>query len=229
MAMIDCHHLTKSFGHVTALRGVSMALTAGRVTGLLGPNGAGKSTLLRIVLGLVSADSGTVRIAEGPHARIGASVDGPAFYPWLSGAQNLSALLGPAGVTRRELTAALDRVGLLSVAGRRVSGYSAGMRQRLAIAAAIAGAPPVVLLDEPTNGLDPAGFLELRGVIEAERARGAAVLFSSHLLAEAAQVCDDVVMLSQGSVVVDGPLADITADGLTLEEHFIRSTTGTLT
>ncbi|ANY08990.1 ABC transporter ATP-binding protein [Pseudonocardia sp. HH130630-07] len=211
--------LRKVFGSVTAVDGVDLDVPAGSVFGMLGPNGSGKTTLIRMLLGLTRPTSGTVEllgrpVPEGLPAAlpdVGALVEGPGFHPFLSGRENLRrvAAVEPrlaAGQIRPAVETALDRVGLTAAAGRRFRGYSLGMKQRLGLAAALLVPRRLVVLDEPTNGLDPAGTREVRAVVAQLRDAGATVLLSSHLLAEVEAVCSHVAVLKHGSLLASGRL-----------------------
>jgi len=215
-AVIECHGLTKRYRGATALAGLDLTVEAGQVFGFLGPNGAGKTTTLRILLGLVTATSGQAWLngKQVPDptglAHVGAMIEEPAFYPWLTGRSNLDLLaLSGARLQARgeELAAALDRVGLTGVADRKVKGYSQGMRQRLGLAAALLRRPGLLLLDEPANGMDPAGIREFRTLLRSLASDGTTVFLSSHLLAEVEQVCDQVAVLQAGRLVDQGPAA----------------------
>ena len=213
-AVIECRELTKRYRGTTALAGLDLTVEAGQVFGFLGPNGAGKTTTLRILLGLVSATSGQAwlngkRIPDPDGlADIGAMIEEPAFYPWLTGRRNLDLLaLSGAQPPARAIPAVLDRVGLTGVADRKVKGYSQGMRQRLGLAAALLRRPALLLLDEPANGLDPAGIKEFRTLLRSLADDGTTVFLSSHLLAEVEQVCDQVAVIHAGRLVDQGPAA----------------------
>lgn len=201
-------------GRVVALDNLTLEIPVGGVFGLLGPNGAGKSTLLRIICGLVRADAGEVRILgepPGPQARqrLGALIDAPLFYPFLTGREVLAVLARTSGATA-DTEALLHRVGLASAADRRVASYSLGMKQRLGIAAALVGDPAVVVLDEPTNGLDPDGVLEVRGLVrDLSKRDGRTVLLSSHLLDEVQRVCDHVAILVEGRLAAAGQVDEL--------------------
>ncbi len=209
-AVIECLSLTKRYGGVTALAGLDLTVEPGVVFGFLGPNGAGKTTTLRILLGLVTASSGQAWLNGRPVpdpaglARVGAMIEEPAFYPWLTGRANLAVLArsGPAGAG---IGSALARTGLAEVADRKVKGYSQGMRQRLGLAAALMRQPSLLLLDEPANGLDPAGIAEFRGLLRSLADGGTTVFLSSHLLAEVEQVCDQIAVIQSGRLVSRGP------------------------
>src|SRR6516164_9370851 len=205
-SVIECRELTKRYRGTTALAGLDLTVEAGQVFGFLGPNGAGKTTTLRILLGLVTATSGQAWLngKQVPDpaglARVGAMIEEPAFYPWLTGRRNLE-LLARSGA---RLPA---RGGLTGVADRRVKGYSQGMRQRLGLAAALLRRPALLLLDEPANGMDPAGIREFRTLLRSLADDGTTVFLSSHLLAEVEQVCDQVAVLQAGRLVNQGPAA----------------------
>jgi ABC-2 type transport system ATP-binding protein len=186
------------------------------VTGFLGPNGAGKSTTLRMLLGLIHANSGegTIggrRYEELPHpsAHVGVVLEEASFHPGRSGRNHLRVLAAAGNHPDHRVDEVLDSVGLTGAANRRVKGYSMGMRQRLAIAVALLGDPEVLILDEPANGLDPPGIRWMRDMLRSEAARGRAVLVSSHLLSEVAQVADDVVVLARGVLRASGPLESV--------------------
>jgi ABC-2 type transport system ATP-binding protein len=217
--VIRCEGLTKRYGDVTALDGLDLTVRAGQVFGLLGPNGAGKTTTLRILLGLIRPTSGRAWLNGRPAgdpgglAGVGAMIEEPAFYPWLTGRRNLEvlALTGAPPADADLVAAALARVGLAGAAGRKVKGYSQGMRQRLGLAVALLRRPPVLLLDEPANGLDPAGIAEFRTLLRGLAAEGSTVFLSSHLLPEVEQVCDQVAVVRSGRLVEQGPLAGLAA------------------
>ncbi|MFP5317975.1 MAG: ABC transporter ATP-binding protein [Acidimicrobiia bacterium] len=216
MEPILVEQLTKRYGPVLAVDDLSFAVPAGRVTGFLGPNGAGKTTTLRVLLGLVHATSGSAtfggtRYADLPHpaSRVGAVLEATSFHPGRRARDHLRILATAARLPAARVDATLDRVGLRDAASRRVGGFSLGMRQRLGLAAALLGDPEVLVLDEPTNGLDPDGVRWLRSLIRSMAAEGRTVLVSSHLLSEVAQTVDDVVILANGRLVSQGPLAEV--------------------
>jgi ABC-2 type transport system ATP-binding protein len=210
---VETHRLTKRFGAKTAVNGVELLVPRGSAFGYLGPNGAGKTTLIRVLLGLTRADAGTMSLLGYPvprHrdaalARVGAIVDEPRFYHHLTGRQNLRLL-----AAARE-PAALERVGLAHRADDRVSGYSMGMRQRLGVAACLLGDPEMLLLDEPMNGLDPAGMAQMRDIIRSMVAEGRTVVLSSHLLDEVERTCDAVAIVDRGSIIAQGPISELLA------------------
>jgi len=219
---VEAHGLTKRFGANKAVNGVELLVPRGSAFGYLGPNGAGKTTLIRVLLGLTRADAGTMSLLGYPvprHrdaalARVGAIVDEPRFHSHLTGTQNLRLLAAAREPAARDrIGPALERVGLAPRAGDRVLEYSMGMRQRLGVAACLLGDPELLLLDEPMNGLDPAGILEFRGLIRSLVDEGRTVLLSSHLLDEVEKTCDQVAIVDQGTVVVQGAVGEIAAQG----------------
>jgi ABC-2 type transport system ATP-binding protein len=219
-AAIVIDRLSKRFGKVQAVSDMSFDVAAGRVTGFLGPNGAGKSTTLRMLLGLIHADRGTGTIygrryedLEHPSRQVGAVLENASFHPGRSGRNHLRVLAAAGEHPLERVTELLEQVGLTAAADRRVKGYSMGMRQRLAIAAALLGDPEVLILDEPTNGLDPPGIRWVRDLLRAEAARGRAVLVSSHLLSEVEQSVDDVVVIAKGVMRANGPIERVLGDG----------------
>ena len=193
--LVETNALTKRYGRTLAVDDVSLTVRTGEVYGFLGPNGAGKTTTMRMLLGLVRPTSGSLRIAgrapgdRGHLDQVGALVEGPAFYPYLSGRQNLRALARHAGVSIDRVDVVLDQVELTDRAGSRYDTYSLGMKQRLGLAAALLKDPRLLILDEPTNGLDPAGMADMRALIRGLSRDGVTVLLSSHLLGEVQQVC----------------------------------------
>jgi ABC-2 type transport system ATP-binding protein len=213
--------ISKRYGLREALRGVDLIARPGRLHGLLGPNGAGKTTLLRVLLGLVRSDAGTVRLlggrADGPTGRlprgIAGFVEAPAFYPYLSGRNNLELLARLDRAERsgqpKRIGDALEQVGLAAEADVTVAGYSAGMRQRLGVAAALLRSPQLLLLDEPTSSLDPAGARDVRGLAKRAADEGAAVLFSSHDMAEVEALCSDLTVIDRGRVVFAGTVDEL--------------------
>jgi ABC-2 type transport system ATP-binding protein len=220
---LQVSNLAKTYkGGFSAVRGVSFSVQPGMVLGLLGPNGAGKTTVLRMLMGLIRPTAGTITafgetVAPGAPvlARIGAFVEGPGFLPHLSGAENLRLYWAATGrpAAKGHIDEALEIAGLGASIQRRVGTYSQGMRQRLAIAQAMLGLPELLVLDEPTNGLDPPQIHAMREVLRAYAARGRTVVVSSHLLAEVEQTCSHVVVMHHGKVVADGTVADIIAGG----------------
>ncbi len=216
MAPVEVRDLAKRFGAIAAVEHLSFSIAAGRVTGFLGPNGAGKSTTLRVLLGLMRPTSGTARFdglrydeLDRPAARVGAVLEDASFHPSRSARNHLRILAAAGGIPAARVEESLSAVGLDGVADQRVKGYSLGMRRRLAIAAALLGDPPVLVLDEPSNGLDPPGISWLRGLLRDQAARGRAVLVSSHILAEVAQSVDDVVVIANGRLRAQGTLEEV--------------------
>jgi ABC-2 type transport system ATP-binding protein len=216
MAAIEIRGLSRRFGSVHAVRDLTFEVRAGGVTGFIGPNGAGKSTTLRMLLGLVHPDSGegtfdgrTYEELERPSMHLGAVLEDASFHPGRSGRNHLRVLAAGGDPPESRVDEVLDLVELSGAGRRRVKGYSMGMRQRLAIAAALLGDPEVLILDEPTNGLDPPGIRWVRDLLRAEAARGRAVLISSHLLSELALSADDVVVISGGALRASGPLGEV--------------------
>ena len=205
--------LGKRFGSVQAVDDLTFTVAAGRVTGFLGPNGAGKSTTLRMLLGLIRPHRGMATFAgrrygelAHPSAHVGAVLEHASFHPGRTGRNHLRVLAAAGGHPVERVDDVLDQVDLTAAAERCVKGYSMGMRQRLGIAAALLGDPEVLILDEPTNGLDPPGIRWVRELVRAQAGRGRAVLISSHLLSEVAQSVDDVVVIAEGRLRASGPL-----------------------
>src|SRR5260221_8416295 len=208
--------LTKRFGDRTVVDGVNLAIPKGAVCGFVGPNGAGKTTTIRMLLGLIRPTSGGGSILGGrltdPASylhKVGALIESPAFYPQLSGRDNLKALTRLGRIPASAIEPALERTGMTSRAGDKYRSYSLGMKQRLGIAAALLPSPELLILDEPANGLDPGGIVEMRGLIRSFAEDGITVLVSSHLISEIEQVCDHVVMIRGGRLVHQGPMAEL--------------------
>jgi ABC-type multidrug transport system ATPase subunit len=221
--VIRTRDLTKEFGRgVRAVDRLNLTVRAGEVYGFLGPNGAGKTTTLRMLLGLVHPTSGSALVLGRPPgdpvglSRVGAMVEEPAFYPYLSGRDNLRVLARYARVPQDRIDAALESVDLVDRADDRVRTYSQGMRQRLGVAAALLKDPEVLILDEPTNGLDPAGVGEMRSLIRRLGASDRTVVLSSHMLAEVQQLCDRVAVVSHGVLLAEGTVEDLTGRGAIL-------------
>ncbi|MEU7908949.1 ATP-binding cassette domain-containing protein [Actinoplanes sp. NPDC049118] len=214
-APVETRRLTKRYGTITAVDALDLTVRAGEVYGFLGPNGAGKTTTLRMVLGLVRPTSGEVRLFGEPPGRldgVGALIEGPAFYPYLSGRDNLRVLARHAGVAAGRVAAVLDQVELTGRAGDRYATYSLGMKQRLGVAAALLKDPRLVVLDEPTNGLDPAGMADMRLLVRRLGAAGCTVLLSSHLMTEVQELCDRVGIIAGGRLVAESTVAELRGD-----------------
>jgi ABC-2 type transport system ATP-binding protein len=217
---VETHGLTKRFGENIAVNDVELLVPRGTAFGYLGPNGAGKTTLIRVLLGLTHADSGTMsllghdvpRHRDVALARVGAIVDEPRFHGHLTGRQNLQILAAAReAAAKSRIEPALERVGILHRADDKVSTYSMGMRQRLGVAACLLGDPQLLILDEPMNGLDPAGMLEMRDMIKSLVAEGRSVMLSSHLLDEVERTCDAVAIVDRGRVIRQGPISQLLA------------------
>jgi ABC-2 type transport system ATP-binding protein len=220
MTAVSVQGLTKRFGGVTAVDDLSFDVPAGTITGFIGPNGAGKTTTLRMVLGLVRPTAGRALIHGVPYARldrpahhVGAVLEASGFHPGRTARNHLRVLAGRGGIPARRVDDVLGDVDLTGAAGRRVGGFSLGMRQRLALAGALLGDPEILVLDEPTNGLDPAGVHWLRAFLRDRVHRGCTVLVSSHLLAELALSADSVVIIKDGRLVTQGPVGQLLGGG----------------
>ncbi len=210
--------LTKHFGSFIAVNNLDLEVRRGEVLGFLGPNGAGKSTTVGMILGLIKPTSGRIEYNGLSLRQIGAIIEAPAFYPYLSGRDNLQALaLAAGGVRRGRIDELLDYVGLAERPHSPYRTYSLGMKQRLGIASTLLLDPALVILDEPTNGLDPAGQREIRALIPQLAREGRSVLLASHLLHEVEQVCDRVAIVRHGSLVQEGSVRDIVGQGSFLE------------
>jgi ABC-2 type transport system ATP-binding protein len=216
--VIEVEGLSKRFGKTQAVAGLSFRVEPGTITGFLGPNGAGKSTTLRSVLGLVHPDEGRATVLGVPYAqldnplrRVGAVLEASEVHPGRSGRNHLRVLAAAAGIPRSRVEEVLALVELSVAAKKRVKGYSLGMRQRLGLASALLGDPEVLVLDEPANGLDPAGIHWLRDLLRSLAAEGRTILVSSHVLAEVAQTADRVVIIHRGKLIRQAPIAEILA------------------
>ena len=214
--MIEVERLSKRFGPVTAVDDLSFTVRPGRVTGFLGPNGAGKSTTMRVILGLDAPTSGRALVGgrryDGlirPLREVGSLLDATALHPGRSGWAHLRSMAQANGIGQQRVTDVLRLTGLEGVARRRVSGFSLGMKQRLGIAAALLGDPPVLMFDEPVNGLDPEGIGWIRGFFRELAADGRTVLVSSHLMSEMAQVADHLVVIGRGRLLADVSTAEL--------------------
>jgi ABC-2 type transport system ATP-binding protein len=217
---LEVRNLSKRFGRTVAVDDLSFGVEAGRVTGFLGPNGAGKTTTMRALMGLLEPSAGEALVEGRPPAAmreplrtIGAALEATAFHPGRSGRNHLRTLAVAGGIPRSRVEEVLATVELSGSAGRRVKGYSLGMRQRLALAAALLGEPRILILDEPANGLDPQGVRWLRDLLRAQAAEGRTVLVSSHLLAEVAQTADELIVIRDGRLVAKTSLEEFTAAG----------------
>jgi ABC-2 type transport system ATP-binding protein len=213
---IEVEQLTKRYGERTVVNDLSFVARPGRVTGFLGPNGSGKSTTMKCMLDLATAEGGRVTIGgcryrdlPRPSATVGALLESDAFHPGRSGRDHLRILADADGIGLDRVDEVLELVGLDDAADRRVGAYSLGMRQRLGFAGAILGDPPVLILDEPANGLDPQGIHEMRDLLRTRASAGHTVLVSSHLLAEIELLADDVVIVNRGRLVISGPLHEL--------------------
>jgi len=233
LGRVEVSGLTKEYGGVTVVDDVSFTAEPGRVTGLLGPNGAGKTTTLRMLLGLVAPSGGVARIGrsrygeiERPVLTVGALLEASGAHEGRTGRDHLRVLCRAAGLPLARADEVLGAVGLARVGGRLVRGYSLGMRQRLGVAAALVGDPQVLILDEPGNGLDPAGIRWTRDLLRALAASGRTVLVSSHQLAEVEQLADDLVVIAAGRVVASGTLESVIGAHAGLEEAFLELTAG---
>lgn len=215
---IEVSGLRKSFGNQLALDGVSFAVMPGEVTGFVGPNGAGKSTSMRIILGLDAADDGQALVGGQPYWRLhhplrhlGSLLDASALHPSRSARSHLLWLAHSQGLPASRVDEVLEQAGLQAVAGRRAGGFSLGMRQRLGLAAAMIGDPPVLMFDEPFNGLDPEGIVWLRGFLRALASEGRGVLVSSHLMSELEGTATQLIVIGRGRIVADATVADLIA------------------
>jgi len=212
------HGLSKCFGKRLAVDGLDLRIPAGSITGFVGPNGAGKTTTIRMLLGLIRPTEGTGTVLGHPlgHARtylsrVGALIEGPTFYPALSGRENLMVLARLGGLSKKRVDTVLHRVGLAARGSDAFRTYSLGMRQRLGIAAALLPAPDLLVLDEPTNGLDPHGIAEIRTMLRSFADDGMTVFVSSHLLAEIQQICEHLVVIESGRLIFQGGVDELLA------------------
>jgi ABC-2 type transport system ATP-binding protein len=229
--MIEVKELTKRYGSTLAVDALSFDLRPGTVTGFLGANGSGKSTTMRLILSLDKPDAGQVRI-EGqrfrdlrwPLRQVGALLEARAFHPGRSARSHLAALAASNAIPQRRVDEVLDLVGLTSAAPRRAGKFSLGMAQRLGIAAALLGDPAVLLLDEPVNGLDPAGIHWIRDLLKSLAAQGRVVFVSSHLISEMALMAERLVVIGQGRLLADTSVAEMSAGAPSLEAAFLEMT-----
>ena len=216
--MIEVDHLTKRYGKTVAVNDLTFRVTPGRITGFLGPNGAGKTTTLKAILSLVRPTSGTTRVfgkpyreLDDPARRVGAVLETSRYHPGRSGRSHLRVLAAQAGIPRARVEEVLELVAMKEAARRRVGGYSMGMRQRLGLAAALLGEPELLVLDEPANGLDPAGIRWLRDLLRALSSQDRTILVSSHVLAEVEQIADEVVIIHRGRFVAQSTTQELAA------------------
>ena len=231
--MIEVNRLRKRFGETVALDGLSFTVAPGTVTGFVGPNGAGKSTTMRVILGLDSVEAGTALIGgrryatlTHPMRQVGSLLDAGALAPSRSGRNHLLWIAHSQRLPISRVDEVIELVGLGTAARRKAGGYSLGMRQRLGIAAAMLGDPPVLIMDEPFNGMDPEGIIWMRGFLRGLATEGRAVLVSSHLLSELPDVADHVVVIGRGRLLADGTIPELTAGSVSLEDAYLRLTTG---
>jgi ABC-2 type transport system ATP-binding protein len=234
MAVIAIEGLVKTYGKQNAVDNLTASVQQGRITGFLGPNGAGKSTTLRCLVGLSKPTSGSVKIydrpyreLENPLSKVGTVLDSRGFHPALTGRQNLRVVAAAAGIDDSRVDEVLEMVELTEAAGRKMKKYSLGMKQRLALAGAILGDPEILILDEPANGLDPAGIAWLRNFLRQLAQGGRTILVSSHQLAEMQHTVDDVLIINKGKLIASGTKEQVMGDG-TLEEAFLKLTGGAL-
>jgi ABC-2 type transport system ATP-binding protein len=228
---IEVRNLTKRYGDITAVEGLSFTVRPGTITGFLGPNGAGKSTTLRMILGLDHPDSGSATIGGRPYRElqnplheVGAMLEAKGFHPGRSARSHLAALAASNNIPDSRVTEVLQITGLTSVAKRRAGKFSLGMAQRLGIAAALLGNPGVIILDEPVNGLDPEGIRWIRNLLHSMAAEGRTVLISSHLISEVALTAVDLIVIGQGRLLANTTVAELTARAGSLEEAFFGLT-----
>ena len=229
--MIEIHELTKRYGSVTAVAGLTFAVRPGEVTGFLGPNGAGKSTTMRMILGLDQPTSGTVlvngkppRAHAAPLRELGGMLDPRAVHPARSAYHHLLALAQTSGIRRSRVDELIEAVGLGGAARRPAGKFSLGMSQRLGIAVALLGDPHTVILDEPVNGLDVEGIRWIRGLLTDLAARGKTVLVSSHLMSEVAQTAHRLIVIGQGRLLADTTVAALSAGYASLEDAYVHLT-----
>jgi ABC-2 type transport system ATP-binding protein len=229
--MIEVRELTKRYGSTLAVDHLSFDLRPGTVTGFLGANGSGKSTTMRLILGLDSPDAGQVRIGgrrfgelRWPLREVGSLLEARSFHPGRTARSHLAALAASNAIPGRRVNEVLDQVGLASAASRRAGKFSLGMAQRLGIAAALLGDPPVLLMDEPVNGLDPAGVRWIRDLLQSLAAQGREVFVSSHLISEMALMAERLVVIGQGRLLADTTVAEMSARAPSLEDAFLAMT-----
>jgi ABC-2 type transport system ATP-binding protein len=231
MTEIEVRGLTKTFGALTAVRDVSFTAPGGKITGFLGPNGSGKTTTLRVALGLIRPSAGEVLIGGVPYRRlaqprrsVGALLEATGFHPGRRARDHLRVLAAPAGLPDSRVDEVLGLVDLGQSGNRRVREFSLGMRQRLGLAAALLGDPQVLLLDEPANGLDPAGIAWLRALLRSLAGEGRTIVVASHVLSEVARTADQAVIVTAGQLRFAGPLRELGGSGGALESAFLKLT-----
>ena len=222
MTVLSTSQLHKTYGNITAVNQLSLEVEAGNIYGILGPNGSGKTTTLGMVLGIIQPDGGTFQWFEGKYGNnhrrhLGALLETPNFYPYLSALKNLEIVAEIKKVKNPDLLPILDMVGLLERAKYKFSGYSLGMKQRLAIAAAMVGDPDVLIFDEPANGLDPQGIAEIRHTIQRIGEMGKTIIMSSHILDEVEKVCTHVCIIKNGNLLATGPIGAILSNDVLIE------------
>ncbi|GAC1635460.1 MAG: ABC transporter ATP-binding protein [Chloroflexota bacterium] len=230
-AAIEIDGLTKAYGTMVAVDHLKLTVEKGEIFGFLGPNGAGKTTTMRMLLGLIRPTSGHARVLgmdiatnmPAILARTGSIIENPTFYPYLSGRDNLRAVCRLAAVPEERISAILDLMDLTGAASKKFKTYSLGMKQRLAVGAALLGEPDLLILDEPANGLDPAGIVEMRDLMNRLKKQGHTVLISSHVLHEIEQICDRIVILNHGRVVVQGRVEDLVGGRDVVEIRIARA------
>ena len=234
MAAIAISGLVKTYGKQNAVDNLTANIAKGRITGFLGPNGAGKSTALRCLVGLAAPTRGSTTIFDKPYrdldnplSKVGTVLDSRGFHPALTGKQNLKVVAAAAGIPDSRVDEVLEMVELTDAADKKMKNYSLGMKQRLALAGAILGDPEILILDEPANGLDPAGIAWLRKFLRKLAEGGRTILVSSHQLAEMQNTVDDVIIINKGKLIASGSMKEVIRDG-SLEEAFLALTGGEL-
>ena len=234
MAAIAISGLVKTYGKQNAVDNLTANIAKGRITGFLGPNGAGKSTTLRCLVGLSAPTSGSAMIfdkryrdLDNPLSKVGTVLDSRGFHPALTGKQNLRVVAAAAGIADSRVDEVLEMVELTDAADKKMKNYSLGMKQRLALAGAILGDPEILILDEPANGLDPAGIAWLRKFLRKLAEGGRTILVSSHQLAEMQNTVDDVIIINKGKLIASGSMKEVIGEG-SLEDAFLALTGGEL-
>ncbi len=227
MSVIETSNLTKRFGKTLAVDDVSLKVERGQVYGILGPNGSGKTTTIGMIVGIIRPTSGTFRLFDGDTSqdlhvarrRIGGTLEQPNFYPFLTGRENLKIVAGIKGLGKREIETALAVVNMSDRAHKEFKTFSLGMKQRLALAAAMLGDPELLILDEPTNGLDPEGMVEIRELILKLAGLGKTIVLASHLLVEVERICSHVAIIKNGRLLKHGTVAEITRGDSSYSVH----------